>query len=432
MTKWFYGWILLLVSSGVIGQDLLKLEDAIAIALEQNFDIQIARLEVDAQVLQEFKANAGIGPTVNWVGNFSITGNNVNQKFIDDRVVSRYGRAFNPNTSVQLGLTLYDGGRMQANFERLGMLSELSELESKVVVQNTIVEVMQSYYEILRQKEALAFLNTIIKYYEERLKITEERWNVGQGSKLDYLQSKSDLNAQLSLLVAAKNNLKNTKVVLNGLLNRDPSVDFVTEDLETVDAEYQLDGLIDLALNKNRDIIQLQKAVEISMKGEEEAEASRRVQLDANAALGYSYLNTNAGFLLSNRNISLNAGVSAFWNIYDGNLRKRQIELARINTEIIHKQKESLQTEIITDLNIAHNQYVSDLELLKFEEENQLVAEENLSISLEKFRLGGSTILELNEAQRTYDTALNRLVNAQYNTRISQLDLLQLSGSLVD
>jgi outer membrane protein TolC len=290
---------------------------------------------------------------------------------------------------------------------------------------------MEAYYNIIQQKERVAFLNTIILFYEERLKITEERWQVGQGSKLDYLQSKTDLNVQLSEMVGVKNNLKNTKVILNGLLNREPSEDFDVEDVNNSESEYILAELKKIATEKNRDLMLLQKALHISQKQEEEREALLKPEVILNGNVGFAYSNTNAGFFLSNRSLSATAGVSARWNLIDGKHRKTQIAIAKVNTEIIEKEQESLEAQIFTDLTFAYNQYESDKELVAFEKENKLVAEENLSISIEKFRLGGSTILELSEAQRAYDTALNRLVNAQYNIKISELELLRLSGVLV-
>ena len=134
---------------------------------------------------------------------------------------------------------------------------------------------------------------------------------------------------------------------------------------------------------------------------------------------------------MSNQNASLNVGFNARWNLFDGKHRQTQLAISRVNTRSLEKQEEDLLTRIRSDLTEAYNQFLSDKELLAFEQENKELAEENLAISLEKFRLGDSTILELNEAQRSYDTALNRLVNAQHNIRVSELRLLEISGQLV-
>ncbi|MFT4566774.1 MAG: outer membrane protein [Saprospiraceae bacterium] len=428
--------ILLLITSWAINQssaqEVLQLEDAITIALENNYGIQVAQKNQVATEMQVYKSNAGFGPTVDWTTNFNVTGNNVNQQFIDDRTVNRFGRTLSPNTSVTAGITLFDGGRMQATYDRLGQLSEFSKLQGNIVIQNTVMEVMTVYYNINREKERISFLVNIIKNYEERLKITEERWNVGRGSKIDFLQSKTDLNTQLSQFAVVQNNLINAKVILNGVLNREPNLEFETVEIPKSEEEYLLDALINKAKDQNREILLLQKSIEISELTEKQIAADRAPQVSAQSAFGISYTNSNTGFLKSNRSFALNAGVTARWNLYDGHNRKNQIAISKINTEIIELQQDQLETQIINELSFAYNQYNSDKELLTFEIMNKDIAEENLTISLEKFRLGGSTILELNEAQRTYDTALNRLVNAQFNIRISELELLRLSGSIVE
>lgn len=427
-----YLFCFLLFPDIIFGQSILTLEDAIQIALEQNFGIQIARMEQTAEAMQVYKSNAGMGPVIDWNTSIRNTGSYVKQNYLDGRVVDRWGRSINPGTNVSLDMTLYDGGRMQANFQRLGMLSEYSELEGKVIIQNTVVDVMTAYFEIMRNKNTVAYLNTVINYYQERLKITEERWNVGKGSKLDFLQSKTDMNTQLSDLTRAENDLKNAKVVLNGLLNRNPSEEFDISDDERILPKYDFASLEDQALNRNRDLLLLHKALDINRIREEEVAAGRKPQVSLNGNVGYAYTNTNTGFLTSNQNLSGTVGLSAVWNLYDGHHIKNQIAITKINSEIIEKQQESLTAQILNDLTFAFNQYQSDKELLLLEEENKEIAEENLSISIQKFRLGGSSILELNEAQRAYDTALNRLVIAKYNIQLSELALLSISGSLVE
>lgn len=427
------GTIIIMFLSGLIyGQEALDLRQAITVALEQNFGIQVAQLQQEAVAMEVYKSNVGMGPVIDLNASFRSTGNNVNQTFTDGRVINRWGRAFNPNVNASLSMTLYDGGRMQAAYERLGLLSQFSTLEGRIIIQATVSDVMLTYYDILRSQEQVNFLNIIIEYYEERLKITEERWNVGRGSKIDFLQSQTELNAQLSQLAAAENNLQNFKIRLNGILNRPPEEDFTPVEIENIPSNYALEELRTLALEKNKDLLLLQKALQIGEKTEEELQAAFKPEIFLDAGVGYNYNNTNAGFLLSNRSVFGNVGVSARYNLYDGGNRNKRIEIARLNNKIISTQQESLENQIINDLTQAYNQYVADQSLVVFEEQNTAIAEENLSISLEKFRLGASSILELNEAQRAYVTALDRLVSGQYNVRISELELLRLCGQLVE
>jgi len=426
-----YLFILCLLPTLGLAQDVLHLEEAIAIALDQNIAIEVAALDAEAAEKGVYRSNAGFGPTLSLNANLSGTLANVNQRFIDGRQVKRFGRTIAPNANIALDWALYDGGRMNAILEQLRLFSEGAGLQSQLVIQDIVVQVMEAYFNIIQQNDRLAFLSTIINYYEERLSITEERWKVGRGSKLDFLQSKTDLNAQLAEAVQARNALKNAKVALNGILNRDLSLDFQIHEDSLTYADYDLENLIERATEDNRDLLVLQNQRNINLLTEKQIEAGRKPQLDFTSTLGYNYLNTNAGFLLSNQNASFNVGLRARWVIYDGDHLRNQLEISKLQTSAIEKQYDQSLQIIVTRLTNAYNQYMVDRELLTFERDNQALAEENLSISVEKFKLGDSTILEVNEAQRTYDTALNRLVTAEYSVRISELALLLLSGSLV-
>lgn len=413
-------------------QETLTIDQAISEALESNFSVKVAQKRVDATENQIYKGNAGMSPQLDWITNINGSVNQVNQVFVDDRKINRLGQGFSPNTNLSLSWTLYDGRRMQVIYNRLQTQGQESLLQKKLVVQNVISNVMQVYYEILRQKKSVEYLQQIIEYYEERLTITEERWQIGRGSKLDYLQSKTDLTSQQVELVAAENQLRTSKVRLNNLLGAPADRSFNAEYILEEAPLYNLNTLLEQAKSSNRDLLLLNKGIELSMLAEQEANSFKKPRIALNSGFGYSFNRNNAGFLALNQSVGLNAGISAVWNIFNGHQTQRDIQFAKINTEIIQTQKLELLNQLEADLTASYYQFEADRELLNLEQGNKEVAEENLNISLEKFRLGASTILELNEAQRRYDLSLNRLVNAQYNLRISELELLRMSGTLVE
>ncbi|UBM58484.1 TolC family protein [Marinilongibacter aquaticus] len=413
-------------------QEVLSLQNAISEALEHNYGIQVAQKQVEAAENQIYKGNAGMTPTLSW--NSSVGGNlnQVNQVFLDGRKINRLGYSTSPSTNLQLTWTLYDGQRMQVLYSKLEVQGQQSLLQKKLEVQNTVANLMQVYFEILRQKKAVEYLETIISYYEERLKITEERWQIGRGSKLDYLQSKTDFTTQQVDLVNAKNNLKTAKVQLNNLLGAPANREFVADEQLNESNQYVLEELLNDAKVYNRELLVLNKSIEMNLLNEKEAQSYLKPRISLNSGFGYSFNKSNAGFLALNQSFGLNAGLTASWTIFNGHKTQRDIQLAKINSEIAETQKESLLNQIQADLTSAFYQYESDREMLDLEQANKTVAEENLTISLEKFKLGSSTILELNDAQQRFDLSLNRLVNAQFNKRISELELLRLSGTLLE
>ncbi len=422
--------IFLITEYPIRGQDLFTLEEAIEIALANNFGIQIAQMQADVAEMQVYRSNAGLGPQVNVVGNFNMTGNNVNLTFLDGRDLNRFGYTVAPNVGLNISLPLYDGNRGKTILERLNREKEFASLESQLAIQNVLLEVITAYYNVILQQNIVQYLNTIIVYYNDRLKITDERWKLGRGSKLEFLQSQTDLNTQRSELAIAKNNLNNNKIRLNYLLNRDLNTDFTPVDIISLRREYDLMALLENARSLNVDLLLLDKMKNINQLMEKEIDAGSKPQIFLNGAAGYNFTRSNTAFALQSRSAAITGGLSAVWNIFDGNNRKNQISINHLNTRIIENQKEDMLAQIISDITAAYNRFNSDKEILQIEEENKALAEENLQISLEKFKLGGSTILELNEDQQRYDNALNRLINAQYNLKITELELLRLSGEI--
>jgi hypothetical protein len=429
MKKYFL--FIFLLPAVLQAQEILTLENAVGTALEKSFDIKVAQMQQQSSELQVFKGNAGMLPRVDLNSNVGSAFNGVSQKLSNGTEINRFGSSLAPITNVAMSWVLYDGKRMYATLDRLKGQGQLSQLQTRQMMENAVVNVMQAYYEVMRQKQTVAFLQTIIKYYEERLTITQQRWEFGKGSKLDYLQSKTELNTQITQLVQAKNSLKNAKVTVNNLLVRTADQDFDVQEVVGIMFDPTTEQLKSQARAANKGLQALRKSTDISLITQREVAAAKLPRVTLNSSFGYSLSKTNAGLFLYNQNVGLNLGLGATWNIFNGEIVRRQIQTSKINTDILRKQEEDLWIQIESDLMRAYNQYQTDKELLKLEEENNEVAEENLKISLEKFKLGGSTILELNEAQRSLNTSLNRLTNARYNIKISELQIMRLSGELV-
>lgn len=326
--------------------------------------------------------------------------------------------------------TVYDGQLRKYVLDQLRGQEQQAGLQKQVVIQNTMAQLMTLYFDIMRQKQSVGFLEQIVKYYEERLQITEQRWQIGRASKLDYLQSRTDLTAQLTELTNARNNLANAKVRLNTLMNRDPLTTFEIQEIPNFKNDYDLKQLVQDAKSSNPQLALMQKMIELQLIGEKQSNSFKLPRVNLTSSLNYASSSNNAGLIVLNQNYGINTGIGLSWTLFDGQRIRRNVETARLRTEVAKEERNNLLNQIVGDLHAAYNQFKADQQLLEIEEENKSLAEENLTISLEKYRLGSSTILEINEAQRRFDTSVNRLVNARFNVKVSELELLRLSGNL--
>ena len=323
--------ILVFLEIQIKAQNVLKLEEAQSIALEKNWGIKVTEKQIEAVDNQIFRGNAGMTPTLDWNASFFNVFNQLNQRFFDGREIDRFGVSITPVTNLSLSWVLYDGRRMNAIMERLITNGQQSRVQSQFVIQNTLSNVMQVYYDIQRLQQSREFLKIIIKYYEERLKITEERWQIGRGSKLDFLQSKTDISTQLADLTNLENQLKTTKTRLNGLLGREPNIDFQVSENTNMDSNYNLEELLKETKTKNQEFLLLKKSEEINISNQKEAQSFLLPRITLNSSLGYSFNRNTAGLFALNQSVGLNSGITATWRIFDGHFNKRNVELTHLS-----------------------------------------------------------------------------------------------------
>lgn len=418
--------VLLFCFAKTYGQEVLTLDQAIDLAMKNNPQMSIQKLEEQIAKMQVNKAAVGMVPRLDWNANIGSAFNYVNQEFISGTTISRFGRNFAPNTNVSVNYNLYDGNSMKTRLSILEQQSERQEIVSKNAEELLINEVINNYYLIARQKEGLKFLNTVIKYYNERLNITEQRWQIGRGSKLDFLQSQNDYNTQQTDIKNAQLQLKNLKTRMNLLLNRDPDTDFdITEPIATLES-YDIKEAFLKAEKESEELALLAKDLDINALQIKQIQSQRKPQVNVFGTFGYSFSTSNAGFLLFNQSTGTNLGLSAVWNIFDGGAVRNQTNIAKYRSQVLFKQREQIQQRIKSELTLAYNQWQIAGETLKLEETSKALSEENLQISLEKFRLGASTILEVNDAQQRFDNAANRYINALYNLKFAALEMERL------
>lgn len=422
----------LLISWQVAAQDVLTLDEAIGLAKTNNASIKISQQVAEIAGLQVYKGNAGLKPRVDLNTNVGSALNNVRQKLSNGtEIVRPNGQSLSPNANVALQWTLYDGHRGTAMYERLRMQSDLRQLETKQTTEQITTAVSRAYFEIIRQKRTEKILETIIGYYEEKRRIAEERWMIGRGSKLDFLQASVDLNTQKMGILQTKNALKNTKTALNGILERDLTTEYdVTDFPEVTILSMTLEEIKQKAKEGNRDLILNKQNILVSKILEKEIEALKMPRVFLNSGYGFSLNSSNAGFILLNQNIGLNATIGATWNIYNGEQIRRNTQISKLNTKVLESREDDIWSQVSSNLRRNFNQYQTDKQILSLEIQNLALAEENLKIALEKFKLGASTILELNQAQQSYDQAANRIINSEFNIKIGELEILRLSGEL--
>lgn len=410
---------------------LLTAHDAVRMALENNFDIRLARADADIARLNNTKANAGMLPNINLVAGETFTLAAFRQKRVNGDEVSDVGVPSNTaSAAVELDWTLFDGRRMYIAKRRLEAQETLGQTTLKAEVQNTTAAVLQAYYDIVRGRLQERALAEVIALNEERLRIAEARLAAGFAAKTDALQARIDLNQRRADLMAQQTATAIAKRSLNILLARAADTPFTVE--ENLDNAYvpERASLLQKMQIQNPTLLALQQNAQVASLLVEESRTLNKPRIAGIGQLGVNRSDNPAGFALNNTQGGLTVGATLSVPLYTGGNLRRQVDIAQVAAQqaVVRLDAERLSSEARLDNQLA--QFQMQRQVLDLEEQNVTTARENLQVSTERFRLGQTNSLEVQSAQNSLEQALARRNLVLYNLKVGEVNLRLLAGEL--
>ncbi|MHC0441760.1 TolC family protein [Flavobacterium sp. 3-210] len=412
-------------------QTVLTIEDATKIALENNFEIRIAKNNSKISETNVTIGNAGILPTVAATVNDNNSVTNSSQTRQDGTSTSLNNAKNNSLTyGVGLNWTVFDGMKMFARLDQLKELQKLGDSELRRTVLIKIVQVNSAYYDLVQQQHQLAALDTTIVISKQRLTLAQNRFSIGKASKLEVLNAQVDLNSDQVALLRQKETYANSKILLNQYLARDPKIDFTVTDLVTVDNAMNLAELSELAHKQNPAVeaqIINKRIAELQLK---QIKADRYPVVNLTSGYNFSENQSSLGFTSQSSSKGFNYGFNARLNIFDGLNQHRNEKVAKMEIENSQIAIDQQNMILDTQLSTAFQTYQTNLELIDLEEDNVTIAKQNLDITLDKFRIGTITTLDFRTAQLNYVNAKVRYSNAQYQAKLSEIALRELAGNI--
>jgi len=428
--------ISLLMSTMAWNQSLLTIEEAIATALENNFEIRLAKNDSAAAALNYQYRNAALLPRLNANAGLTLNNNDQYQKFTDGAIRQRKGiRSENINANIALNWTLFNGGRLYATRERLTTLLEVGTLGIKNNIVNTVAQVITGYYAIVQQKQQLRAIEEQLNINNERVRLAEYKLNIGAGTKPDVLQSKVDLNATKAAQLQQQNSIALLKEQLNTLMGVASGRNYEVSDSIPFSDRIALQEVRQTMISSNPSLLIANKQIDIARYALREAKAERWPQLNLATTYNFNRLDNiavvNPFQPLFSRNNGLNLGLSTSIPLFNQFTAKRNIKAATValqNRQLVFDQQ---RNQVDLQLVQAYNEYEAQQKALALEEENIILAKENVAIVLEVYRLNATTLLQLKEAQKSLQDAQTRLIQARFLTKRAETELLRIKGALL-
>lgn len=415
----------------LFAQQRLSLEEAIGIALKNNYDIKLVNNEIQIAKNNVNPGNAGMLPRLDASfsdggsrQNITRTQSNGNQQTLDGV------RNTNMNYGASLGWTIFDGLQMFTNYERLKELQKLGEVNAKATILTTVSDVINAYYTVLKEQQLVIARDSVLDISQLRLKIANNKLTIGRGSKLDVLAAKVDYNTDTSAYLQEINLLKTAKTTLNQVMARDLNIDFKVNDQINIDAALDYATLSGQMAQLNPDLQNAfinKKIAELNLK---QIKGQRYPVVAVNSGYEFQKSASPTGFNTQTRSNGFTYGVTASLNIFNGFLQRQNERNAKIGISSSALTFEKIKQDINAQLLSTYQNYSTNLDLLKIERNNVEIARQNLDITLEKYRLGSISPLELREAQKNSIDAITRYLEVQYQAKITEISLKEISGTL--
>lgn len=424
--------ILLVSAPAAQAQQWLTLSRAMEETLKNNFFINIVRNDSSVAANNNTWGNAGALPSLDVSAGISTAVNKTEQRFNNGNEIKQDGASTdNINAAVRLNWTLFDGMRMFAAKSRLAAGQEMAGWQLKAEMENKISELIAAYFNVVRLQQSLRVIEETIQINDERVGIAKARFEVGAASKLDYLQAKVDRDARMSEMLRLRNELQEAVASVNLLSGITEFREFYASDSITLEYQPQLNDIYNTFPSKNAEMQIGKSQIKINDKLISEYRSWRYPWLSANAGYSYSRNENEVGFSLFNSNQGLQAGLTLSWNLFNGLNTGRQIKNAKIQYSSANLLLDAARASISQQIAVAFRKYESDRAIVILEESGLSFARENADISLEAYRLGSISGIQLREAQNSYEMALNRLIDARYQAKLSETSLMKLNGDLI-
>lgn len=410
-----------------------SLKSCLEQGLLNNYSLRITHNEEQISKNNATLANAGALPTIDLTGGYQATLNNTDSHLRATGETEKSRNVFDQTVDlgIDLNWTLFDGFNISTTYQQLKLLREQGETNTRIALEDFIASLAAEYYNFVQQKIRMKNLLYAVQLSKERLRIVEARYHIGNFSRLDYQQAKVDFNADSAQYMKQQELLHTSRINLNELMGNE-NVDqlIMTRDsLIDVNASLDFDELWNATLAVNASLLKADQNTVLAQMDYKKVNSRNYPYVRLNAGYGYTFNKYDVNNYDRRNNFGFNGGVTIGFNLFDGN-RRRERRNAAIAVKNARLQRNELELALRADLSNLWQAYRNNLEMLNLERQNLIAAKDNHDIAMERYMLGDLSGIEMREAQKSLLDAEERILTAEYNTKLCEISLLQISGKV--
>ncbi|MBQ2299823.1 MAG: TolC family protein [Bacteroidaceae bacterium] len=412
----------------------ITLPELIATGLENNYQLKIVRNREQKASNDATRANAGQLPTISATAGYNGSLNSSDSKAREGGAVtsSRNTLDHSLTAGINAEWTLFDGFNVQANYRRLQELKRQSATQTRIAIEDYVADLTAEYYNYVQQRIRMRNLNHAVRLSKERLRIVLERYTIGSASRLDLQQAQVDFNADSAQSLKQLEILATSRIRLYDLMAvKDMNTRLTVSDTSIqVSDDLVFDTLLEATMRTNASLLSAQQDITLAELDYRRTMSRDYPYVKLNAGYSYQHSIMGAGATKTRDSWGPEAGVRIGMTLFDGDRRRQRLN-AKLDIENADLARLQLEQALRADLADLWQAYNNNRRLLNLERENLITAQENHYIAHERYMLGDLSGIEMREAQLSLLDAEERILAAEYSTKLCEISLRQLSGGIM-
>ena len=425
---------LILAQAGVNAQTY-TLRSCLEAGLENNYSLRITRNKEQISHNNATLANAGYLPTIDLNAGYDANLANSDSKLRATGETQSVRNSLDHTLTAGIGLdwTIFDGFNISTNYKQLKELEKMGETTTRIEIEDFIANLAAEYYNFIQQRLRLVNYYYAVSLSKERLRIVEERYNIGNFSRLDYQQAKVDFNADSAQYIKQQEIVITSRIALNEMM----AIEQVYTPIETEEKHIAINGELDFndlwnsTITNNANLLLADQNSNMAKFDYKKVLSRNYPYVKLNAGYRYTFNKYDTNSYTRRSNWEGSAGVTIGFSIWNGN-RRREKRNAEIEIKNMELQREQLELALKAELGNLWSAYQNNLQLLSLEKQNVVTARENHEIAKERYMLGDLSGIEMREAQKSLLDAEERLLSVEFDTKMCEISLLQISGKITE
>ena len=426
--------ILAILSSSLQAQ-ILTLKECIEKGLKNNYSLRISRNEEQIAHNNATIANAGYLPSLDMNAGYGadLTSSSGKLRATGETQSSYNSLDQSLNAGVNLNWTIFDGFKISTTYEQLKELEKMGETNTRLELEDFVAGLTAEYYNFIQQRRRLDNYYKAVQLSKERLRIVEERYNIGNFSRLDYQQAKVDFNADSAQYIKQQEVVISSRISLNEMM----AIEAVYTPIETYEKEIITDTTLEFVelwekmLANNANLLLADHNRRLTELDYKKVLSRNYPYIKFNAGYNYTFSKYDSNSYTRRSNWGGSAGITLGFNLWDGN-RRREKRNAKIEIENVQLERNRLELALKAELGNLWQAYRNSIQLLNLEKLNVITARENHEIAKERFALGDLSGIEMREAQQSMLEAEERLLSVEYQIKVCEISLLLISGEITN